>query len=86
MTKTTSTKTQILDVIGLVCPLPVLKAEKAMRRLPADGELVILTNDPLAAVDIPHMCRARGYDFVDATREADTFVFRIRHARAASKG
>ena len=43
----------LLDVRGLICPLPVLKANKALRGLPAGGRLVVLATDPASARDFP---------------------------------
>lgn len=61
MTKDAITK---LDLRGLKCPLPVLKARKAMRSLVA-GELIELaTTDPLAVIDIPAFCNEHGHRLV----------------------
>ena len=74
---------QILDVVGLVCPLPALKTEKAMRSLPPDAELVVLADDPLAAVDLPHLCRTHGYELVASERDGAVQVFQLRNRRPA---
>ena len=71
----------ILDTTGLSCPLPVLKAEKAMRRIAKGDELEVRASDPLTAVDIPHMCRTHKYLLVSSTRDGDVLVFRIRRPR-----
>ena len=60
----------LLDVRGLNCPLPVLKAKKAMRGLVAGDRLRIEATDPLAAVDIPHYCTEDGHRLVHQ-EEAD---------------
>ena len=51
----------LLDLKGLKCPLPVLKARKAMSRIPSGDRLVVLTTDPMAEIDIPHFCRENGH-------------------------
>ena len=43
-----------IDVRGLKCPLPVLKTAKRMSPLAAGARVVVLTTDPMAAIDIPH--------------------------------
>ena len=49
-----------LDALGLLCPLPVLKAAKRMRSL-APGEVLRLqADDPAAIVDVPHYCAESG--------------------------
>jgi tRNA 2-thiouridine synthesizing protein A len=50
-----------LDTRGLRCPLPVVRMEAALRRLPPGKGLKILADDPIAAVDIPHFAREGGY-------------------------
>ncbi|MGI9353023.1 MAG: sulfurtransferase TusA family protein [Rhizobiaceae bacterium] len=53
-----------LDLRGLKCPLPVLKARKVMQTLLA-GELIELeTTDPLAVIDIPAFCSENGHDLL----------------------
>ncbi|MEM9279033.1 MAG: sulfurtransferase TusA family protein [Pseudomonadota bacterium] len=55
-----------LDLKGLKCPLPVLKARKAMQPL-ATGDLVELeTTDPLAVIDIPAFCNENGHRLVES--------------------
>ncbi|MDR3495648.1 MAG: sulfurtransferase TusA family protein [Ancalomicrobiaceae bacterium] len=53
-----------LDLSGLKCPLPVIKARKALARLSVGDELELLTTDPMAAIDIPHMCHEDGHILV----------------------
>ena len=53
-----------LDLRGLKCPLPVLRARKALGRLPAGAMLEVIATDPMAAIDIPHMCREDGHAVV----------------------
>ena len=47
---------ETVDLRGYQCPLPVLKTRNRMRKL-ADGErIAVLTDDPLAGLDIPNYC------------------------------
>ena len=55
-----------LDTRGLACPLPVLKARKALLHMPAGERLELLATDPLAAIDIPNFCREAGHRLVDS--------------------
>ncbi len=54
----------ILDVRGLNCPLPVLKAKKRMRELEAGDQLWVETTDPLSAIDIPAFCENDGHQLL----------------------
>lgn len=72
-----TTDTEI-DAIGLLCPLPVLRARKALAALPQGAVLRLLASDPAAIVDVPHFCAQSGHDFLDMTDAADHVVYRIR--------
>lgn len=53
-----------LDCEGLLCPLPVLKARKALAAM-APGHLLRLTaTDRMAAIDLPHFCAQSGHRFL----------------------
>ncbi len=69
-----------IDTKGLLCPLPVLKAKKAIKAL-ASGELIcILATDPASTRDIPAFCRRAGHT-LERSREADgVYSFLIRKA------
>ena len=70
--------TQRLDTKGLSCPLPVLKARRAMKALAEGDVLEIEATDPGAVDDFAHFCETAGHDLIDS-READgVFVFLIR--------
>ena len=69
-----------LNLRGLKCPLPALKARKALRGLAAGDVLVVECTDPLAAIDIPNLVRETG-DALDGLGDADGILtFRIRKA------
>ncbi len=53
--------THELDAIGLLCPLPVLKARKRLQALQSGETLAVLADDPAAIVDIPHFCTEAGH-------------------------
>ena len=67
-----------LDTSGLKCPLPVLKAKKALRSLES-GELIRVTaTDPTALDDFPAYCANAGHELVESKKEGSTFIFLIR--------
>ncbi len=72
-----------LDLIGLKCPLPVLRTRKALRKL-ADGDrLDVACTDPLAVIDIPHMLRQTGDSLEGMDEKDDVVTFRIRRVKKA---
>ncbi|MGO8918972.1 MAG: sulfurtransferase TusA family protein [Stellaceae bacterium] len=68
----------ILDATGLKCPLPVLKARKAMRDLPEGGVLRVIATDPGAVKDFEHFCKTTGHQLVARHEAAGTLTFDIR--------
>ncbi len=74
----------ILDATGLKCPLPVLKAKRAMRAL-ADGEtLSVLASDPGAPADFVHFCAVTGYTLLGTEEAGGVFTIKIRKKPANS--
>jgi tRNA 2-thiouridine synthesizing protein A len=70
----------ILDTKGLKCPLPVLKARKAMRDVPAGGVLRVLATDPGAVKDFEHFCKTTGHQLLACRDEAGVLTIEIRKA------
>ena len=54
-----------VDAIGLLCPLPVLKARKVLASMEAGQVLRILASDAMAQIDMPVFCREAGHEFLD---------------------
>lgn len=69
---------KILNLRGLKCPLPALRARKALGALQAGDMLIAECTDPLTAIDIPNLLRETGDTMVSSAREGDLLVFRIR--------
>ena len=62
--------TETLDALGLLCPLPVLKARKRLKSMPAGSVLRVLADDPAAIIDVPHFCAETGHQLLSQD-EAD---------------
>lgn len=67
-----------LDASGLKCPLPVLKARKAIKEI-AVGEIIeVISTDPASPLDIKHFCGSSGHHLLSESEQAGRFVFNIR--------
>ena len=55
---------RILDVVGLFCPLPIIRTAAAMRRLQPGRVLEVLADDPVALVDMPNWCKSSGHGYL----------------------
>ncbi len=54
-----------LDALGLLCPLPVLKARKRLAGLASGQVLRLQADDPAATIDVPHFCAESGHELVN---------------------
>jgi tRNA 2-thiouridine synthesizing protein A len=69
-----------LDLRGLKCPLPALRARKALRESAPGAELLVECTDPLAAIDIPNLVRETGDVLLGQSVAAGLATFHIRKA------
>ena len=68
----------IIDLQGMLCPLPVLKAGKRLASMQSGHVLKVLATDPMAAIDMPHYCTEQGHTLLESGRDGDVLIFRIR--------
>ncbi|HEX5078281.1 MAG TPA: sulfurtransferase TusA family protein [Geminicoccaceae bacterium] len=69
-----------LDMRGLKCPLPVLRARKAMQGAAPGAVLRIVATDPGTVRDFQAFCQATGHILVEQAERDGEFSFRIRKA------
>jgi tRNA 2-thiouridine synthesizing protein A len=79
-----ATNVEELDLRGLKCPLPALFAKRALLRRRSGVPLDVLADDPLAAVDIPHMCLQEAFELLLNRREGEFVRLRLRRPSAAA--
>jgi tRNA 2-thiouridine synthesizing protein A len=79
MAETETQPDSSLDATGLLCPLPVLKARRALKAVPAGGLLEVLATDPGATKDFEHFCQTTGCELVESgERERGVLRFLLR--------
>ena len=69
---------ETLDAIGLLCPLPVLKARKRLKSMPSGAVLHLLADDPAAVIDVPHFCTEQGHGYLGQSDALGHQVYLIR--------
>ncbi len=67
-----------IDTRGLNCPLPILKAKKALSELQAGDVLKVVSTDPGSVRDFQAFARQTGNELVDQTNAGDEFVHYLR--------
>ncbi len=68
----------VLDLKHMTCPLPVLRANRALREMAPGGRLQVLATDPASVKDFQSYCRESGHALVSWSEEAGVFRFTIR--------
>jgi tRNA 2-thiouridine synthesizing protein A len=71
---------EVLDTSGLKCPLPVLKAKKALKTLAAGDRLTVIATDPGSMKDFHHFCEASGDTLESASEDDGVLTFVISRA------
>lgn len=69
------TEKRTLDTKGMRCPIPVLKARRAMRELEDGDVLTVLATDPASYIDFQHFCDTTGHEMLDASEDKHEGVF-----------
>jgi len=69
---------KVLDAKGLNCPLPILKAKKALKDMTAEQILQVLSTDPGSVADFQAFCRTTGNELVEHSEEGGVYDFLIR--------
>ena len=69
---------EILDVKGLNCPLPILRAKKALKDLAMGSTLKVLATDPGSVKDFEAFCRTTGNELLASTEENQVYSFTIK--------
>ena len=66
-----------VDARGLLCPLPILRLARALRRAPAGTVAVLLATDPAAVADVEAFCRESAHTLLSTEREGPLYRFRV---------
>ena len=72
----------LLDAKGLNCPLPILKARKALKDVPPGETLEILATDPGSVADFQAFCRQTGNELVEHSEQDSVYRFLVKHTAA----
>ena len=74
----TTTAHKELDTRGLNCPLPILKAKKALADMRSGEVLKVLATDPGSMRDFQAFARQTGNELVEQESSADEFIHFLR--------
>lgn len=67
-----------LDARGLNCPLPILRAKKALNELSGGQVLKILATDPGSVKDFEAFAKQTGNELLSSTEQGGEFHFMMK--------
>jgi TusA-related sulfurtransferase len=67
-----------IDTRGLNCPLPILKAKKALADMTSGDVLKVVATDPGSVRDFQAFARQTGNELVEQSTQADEFIHFLR--------
>jgi tRNA 2-thiouridine synthesizing protein A len=72
---------KVLDAKGLLCPMPVIKARKAIKEIALGEVLQVLATDKGAVKDFEAWSRQTGNELLDSSEANGVYTFHIRKAK-----
>lgn len=69
---------RILDASGLRCPMPVLRAQRALREMQTGEILLLLSTDNVSEDEVPLFCEQAGHTLLHREQAAGEWRFWIR--------
>ena len=70
---------QTLDLKGLNCPLPLLKAKQALNKMTSGQILRVLATDAGSVRDFASFCRLSGHELLSSTEQDGVFIHTLKH-------
>lgn len=78
-----ATQPVFCDATGLTCPMPVLRARRALESLPHRAQLELHATDPMTAIDLPHFCTQTGHKLLSHEEQQGVLIFLIEKVAKA---
>lgn len=69
---------KVLDAKGLNCPLPLLRAKKALKDLAPGQVLAVEATDPGTTKDLESFCAQAGHNLVKASEAGGVYYYEIQ--------
>lgn len=70
---------QTLDLIGLKCPLPILRTKKALATLDSGAIITVLATDAGAPADFAAFCQHTGHELLESSEDNGVFTLVLKH-------
>jgi TusA-related sulfurtransferase len=78
MSESEENHTVLLDARGLTCPMPLLKAKKALNEMAAEELLRVLATDPGSVRDFEVFARQSGNELLEADHDGEVYRYLLK--------
>lgn len=70
--------TPTLDCSNLLCPMPVIRTQNALKEMAEGDVLEVICTDPGTLSDIPTWCRINQHEVINTEERGHIIVFNIK--------
>ena len=74
----------IVDARGHRCPTPTLRLRRALADRPEGATVLLLADDPMARIDVPHFVAQAGHTVTDCSEDGAVLRFSVRKGTSAA--
>ncbi len=67
----------VVDARGHRCPVPSLKLRRALSKAEPGVEIILVTTDPMARIDIPFLMSELEGQVISVAEDAGTLTFKV---------
>lgn len=71
---------EVLDTVGLYCPVPIIKTAERIRKMEAGRVLTVVSDDRVILIDMPAWCRSTGHEYLGHIRQGTEYRLFLRKA------
>ena len=76
---------EVLDVLGLYCPIPIIRTADRIRMMETGRILEVISDDRVVLLDMPAWCRSHGQEYLGFREEAGAWRLFVRKARGPAR-
>jgi TusA-related sulfurtransferase len=78
LTKASLKPNRLLDTVGYYCPIPVIRASRAVDEMKPGEILEIVSDDRGVLVDLPDWCASHGHEYLECRDEDGEYHLFLR--------
>jgi len=71
----------VLDLKGLLCPMPIVKISQAIKQVAVGGVIQATATDPGVLADVPAWTKSTGHELVKMEREGKVITFWVKRTK-----